>query len=104
MGRAGDPPEVFDATSCRAKTAGHPWPAPCGLGPVGRLASATGPEGETRRLFQALRFRGVERTAGWLVVLRSTRLALHLDVASTRQERCGNDRLWVGADSSATPR
>src|ERR1700754_4015568 len=38
-----------------AKTAGHPWPAPFGLFPVGRLACATGPEGDPRRLFHTLR-------------------------------------------------
>src|SRR6201991_2982974 len=46
-----------------AKTAGHPWPAPFGLFPVGRLAYATGPEGDPRRLFRAVRFVWVERTA-----------------------------------------
>ncbi|PTR34921.1 hypothetical protein C8J98_101179 [Luteibacter sp. OK325] len=48
----------FRRDSCRAKTAGHPWPTPCGLFPVARLASATGPEGDTRRLFRVLRFVG----------------------------------------------
>src|SRR6201991_1732228 len=31
-----------------AKTAGHPWPAPFGLFPVGAFASLTGPEGDPR--------------------------------------------------------
>ena len=39
------------------------WPPPFGLHPVGRLACATGPEGDTRRLFRRLRWREVERTA-----------------------------------------
>jgi hypothetical protein len=55
-GRA--PPGGFRRDSCRAKTAGHPWPAPCGPYPVKALAYATGPEGETRRLFRSLRFVG----------------------------------------------
>ena len=80
-GRVGAPPAVSDSTSCLAKTTGHPWPAPFGLFPVGRLACATGPEGDTRRLFRRLRWRGVEptlasikRTAGlvWEPIHRRT--------------------------------
>src|SRR6187402_3663455 len=80
-GRVGAPPAVSDSTSCLAKTTGHPWPAPCGLFTVGRLACATGPEGDTRRLFRRLRWRGVE---------------------PTRNDRT-QGRSWVGADSSANP-
>ena len=53
--RVGVPPEVFDSTSCLAKTADHPGRPPDGLFPGGHLACATGPEGDTRRLFRAVR-------------------------------------------------
>ena len=55
-GRA--PTGGFRRDSCRAKTAGRPGRPPDGPCPVEALAYATGPEGETRRLFRLLRFVG----------------------------------------------
>jgi hypothetical protein len=69
-GRA--PTGGFRRDSCRAKTAGHPWPAPCGPCPAEALACATGPEGETRRLFRSLRFVG---SSAPLVIRRATVLS-----------------------------
>jgi hypothetical protein len=72
----------FRRDSCRAKTAGLPWPAPCGLFPVVRLAYATGPEGDTRRLFRILRCVG---SSAPLAIPRVTALS---DATRHRAHRC----------------
>ena len=77
------------------------WPAPCGPDPADALASATGPEGGTHRLFLTVR-----SIAG---IASSATRACNADRAPSQRilhprnadPMPGQRRSWVGADESA---
>ena len=77
------------------------WPAPCGPDPADALASATGPEGGTHRLFLTVRsIAGIASSA--TRACNADRAPSHRILHPRNADPMpGQRRSWVGADESA---